>query len=206
MREINGVYDRNKEPKLYWNVEINLSVLLCQHNTSGVPVMDFITSEATNFPIVWKSMNIACKMCMKASYFVTFSMAFGYYSFVVTVRNSSCFYTCLWFCSQGGGMHCKGRACMVGGHTWQERDMHGRGMYMAGGMHGRRDGHCSGRYASYRNAFLFQFTSHYFTFTSVLIARAMFQTYLLMHVGFQVGHGEFLSAFTASVTTWIRWI
>ena len=26
---------------------------------------------------------------------------------------------------------------------------------MARGMHGRRDGHCSGRYASYWNAFLF---------------------------------------------------
>ena len=26
---------------------------------------------------------------------------------------------------------------------------------MAGGMHGIRDGHCSGRYASYWNAFLF---------------------------------------------------
>ena len=27
------------------------------------------------------------------------------------------------------------------------------GACMAGGMHGRRDGHCSGRYASYWNAF-----------------------------------------------------
>ena len=41
------------------------------------------------------------------------------------------------------------------GHVWQ-------GVCMAGGMHGRgvcmrgrRDGHCSGRYASYWNAFLF---------------------------------------------------
>ena len=58
MREINGVYDRNKEPKLYWNVEINLLVLLCQHKTSGVPVVYFITSEATNFPPAWKSLNI----------------------------------------------------------------------------------------------------------------------------------------------------
>ena len=34
-------------------------------------------------------------------------------------------------------------ACMVGG-------VHGKG----GGVRGRRDGHCSGRYASYWNAFL----------------------------------------------------
>ena len=33
--------------------------------------------------------------------------------------------------------------------------MHGRGgMHGGGGMRGRRDGHCSGRYASYLNAFL----------------------------------------------------
>ena len=48
-----------------------------------------------------------------------------------------------------GGMH--GGACMVEGergreHAWQ--GVHGRG-----GMHGRRDGHCSGWYASYWNAF-----------------------------------------------------
>ena len=44
-----------------------------------------------------------------------------------------------------GGMHAGGRvvrACMAGG-------VHGRG------LRGRRDGHCSGRYASYLNAFLF---------------------------------------------------
>ena len=53
----------------------------------------------------------------------------------------------------------------------------------------------------YYTFLLLQFTSHHFTFTSAFIARAMFETYLSMHVGFQVGHGEFLSAFTASVTT-----
>ena len=41
-----------------------------------------------------------------------------------------------------GGMHSKR------GHAWQ------RGAYSAGGMRGRRDGQCSGRYASYWNAFL----------------------------------------------------
>ena len=36
------------------------------------------------------------------------------------------------------------RGCVCGrGHAWQ------------GGLRGRRDGHCSGRYASYWNAFLF---------------------------------------------------
>ena len=47
----------------------------------------------------------------------------------------------------GGGM-CGRGACMVGEHVWQ-------GACVAGGMHGRRDGHCSGRYASYWNAFSF---------------------------------------------------
>ena len=41
---------------------------------------------------------------------------------------------------RGGGVHGR-RACVAGGCAWQ------------GGMHGR-GGHCSGRYASYRNAFL----------------------------------------------------
>ena len=42
----------------------------------------------------------------------------------------------------GGGM-CGKEACVAGGHAWQ------------GGMRGRRDGHCSGRYASSWNTFLF---------------------------------------------------
>ena len=40
--------------------------------------------------------------------------------------------------------------CVVGGHAWQGRGVHGKG-----NVRGRRDGHCSGRYASYWNAFLF---------------------------------------------------
>ena len=71
-----------------------------------------------------------------------------------------------------GGM-CGWEACMARGHVWLG-DMCGRGACMAGGcawqgvcmaggvcggVHGRgvcgrRDGHCSGRYASYWNAFL----------------------------------------------------
>ena len=39
-------------------------------------------------------------------------------------------------------------ACIAGGDVWQ------RGC-VARGMRGKRDGHCSGRYASYWNAFLF---------------------------------------------------
>ena len=41
-----------------------------------------------------------------------------------------------------GGMHDIG-GCVAGGHVW-----------LGGGMHGRRDDHCSGWYASYWNAFL----------------------------------------------------
>ena len=40
---------------------------------------------------------------------------------------------------------------MHGRGTCVERGVHGMG-----GMRGRRDGHCSGRYASYWNAFLLQ--------------------------------------------------
>ena len=64
----------------------------------------------------------------------------------------------------GGGMHWG--AWVAGGMggggcgVWMAGGMHGRGVYMAGrctwqgGVHGRRDGHCSRRYASYWNAFL----------------------------------------------------
>ena len=57
-----------------------------------------------------------------------------------------------------GGMH------GGGGHAWQwscvAGGVHGRGYVWQrcawqGGMLGRIDGHCSGRYASYWNAFLF---------------------------------------------------
>ena len=53
----------------------------------------------------------------------------------------------------GGGMHDRGA------HVWQGT-VRGRGVCMAGGMCGRgcvcgsKDGHCSGRYASYWKAFL----------------------------------------------------
>ena len=48
----------------------------------------------------------------------------------------------------------------VGGYAWQRGHVW-HWACMAGGMRGRRDGHCSGRYASYWNAFLFKnFVSH----------------------------------------------
>ena len=50
-----------------------------------------------------------------------------------------------------GGLHGSGRACMAGG-TCMARRGHAR---QGGGVRGRRDGHCSGRYASYWKAFLF---------------------------------------------------
>ena len=50
-------------------------------------------------------------------------------------------------CVAKGGMHNK-RGLRGRGHVWQ-------GGCMAGGMRGRRDSYCSGRYASYWNAFLF---------------------------------------------------
>ena len=81
---------------------------------------------------------------------------------------------CAWWgaCVVAGGVHSRGM-CTAGGHAWQ-RDvcmmggvcmaegacMADGGMYGKGGVHGmggmcgRRDGHCSGQYASYWNAFL----------------------------------------------------
>ena len=41
-----------------------------------------------------------------------------------------------------GGGACVARGVRGGGHAWR------------GGMRGRRDGHCSGQYASYLNVFL----------------------------------------------------
>ena len=58
-------------------------------------------------------------------------------------------------CLAGGACVAEGGACMAGGmcgrgHVWQG-GVHGGGR----DMHGNRDGHCSGRYASYWNALLF---------------------------------------------------
>ena len=51
---------------------------------------------------------------------------------------------------RGGGMH-GGGACVARGHAWQGCVV---GEAWGGVMHGRRDGYCSGLYASYWNAFL----------------------------------------------------
>ena len=60
-----------------------------------------------------------------------------------------------------GGMHGRGvcmvghAACMVGGGMCGGGHVRQRGVHGGGGVRGRRDGHYSGRYASYWNAFLF---------------------------------------------------
>ena len=54
--------------------------------------------------------------------------------------------------------------------------MHGEGMC---GMSGRRDGHCSGRYASYFNALLFFLFSH--SVSAQLIFKNAYTLDLLMH-------------------------
>ena len=71
------------------------------------------------------------------------------------------------FCPRGGGdvWQRVGGVHGKGGHAWQRAcmgvtgGMHGMGVCvagacMAGGVCRKRDGHCSGRYASYWNAFL----------------------------------------------------
>ena len=56
---------------------------------------------------------------------------------------------------QGACMARGGNAWQEVGHAWQG-DVCGRGhAWQEGSMHGRRDGHYSGRHASYWNAFLF---------------------------------------------------
>ena len=61
---------------------------------------------------------------------------------------------------KGGCMHGKGRVCIVrgacvaGGRVCMARGCMTGGVHGVGGMCGRRDGHCSGLYASYWNAFL----------------------------------------------------
>ena len=104
---------------------------------------------------------------------------------IFTVRNSSCekvmfSQACVKNSAHRGacmaGGVCGRVVCMVGmcvaeGHGWWgcvhgrgcvwQVGMHGRGCVwqggacMAGGIRGKRDGHCSRRYASYWNAFLF---------------------------------------------------
>ena len=91
-----------------------------------------------------------------------------------TVRNSSCgkvmFSQASVILPQGGGGACGGGGMRGWGScfgAWQgicvARGMCGRSVCMAGGhawqrgMHGMIDGHCSGRYASYWNPFLFSY-------------------------------------------------
>ena len=65
-----------------------------------------------------------------------------------------------------GGVHGRGYAWQEGCVQWGGgRGMYGGGMCgkgcmvgeVGGGVRGRRDGHCSGRYASYWNSFLLVF-------------------------------------------------
>ena len=90
---------------------------------------------------------------------------------VITAHKRSlwrlCFYRCLSVHKGGGSMCGGGTACVVGGHAWQGRGVHGRGACVAGvGACVAGVGACmawgiyyvirsmSGRYASYWNAFL----------------------------------------------------
>ena len=85
-----------------------------------------------------------------------------------------CHSVCRGACVAGGAWQ---GACMTGsmhrggrGHVWgvcMAGGMCGRGVCMVGGegMHGRRDGHCCGRYASYWNAFLLLFRPLKFSIT-----------------------------------------
>ena len=56
-------------------------------------------------------------------------------------------------CMTGGACVARGHVWQ-GGHAWQGVCMHGRGCAWCGGMCGRRDGHWSGWYTFYWNAFL----------------------------------------------------
>ena len=56
-------------------------------------------------------------------------------------------------CMEGGMPTLQWEACMAGGHAWHW-----------GGVRGRRDGHCSERYASYWNVCLVMTCFHYFIY------------------------------------------
>ena len=82
-----------------------------------------------------------------------------YLSLVITVRNSSCG-TVMFFISVCHSVHAGVGVCVAEGVCMAGGGVCGRGYAWRGrGVCDRRDGHCSGRYASYRNAFLFQFCS-----------------------------------------------
>ena len=96
----------------------------------------------------------------------------------------------------GGGVHGRkgvhGRgcvwqgACMAGGHAWL-------GCAWQGGMCGRRNGHCSGRYASYCNAFLFvtEFAEFGETFRKNSIVLIHTDHFLVLYIsGFNI-HKEY---------------
>ena len=61
-------------------------------------------------------------------------------------------------CGRGGGAMCGREACMTGVCVWQEEHA-----WWRRGVSVRRDGHCSGRYGSYWNAFLFLSMSYIYT-------------------------------------------
>ena len=61
-------------------------------------------------------------------------------------------------CGGGGRGHAWQGACKVGWYAWQGHAWQGECM-AGGGVHGRRDGHCSGRYASSWNVFLYVYKS-----------------------------------------------
>ena len=75
---------------------------------------------------------------------------------IFTLRNSSCgkvMFSQASVCPHEGRGHAWQRDAWQGGHVWQGE--HAWWGCVAGGMHGRRDSHCSVRYASYLNVFLF---------------------------------------------------
>ena len=64
-------------------------------------------------------------------------------------------------CVEGGTYMAGWGACVEGGHAWQAGDVHGGIMHGVGGVCGRKNGNCSGRYASYWNAFLLNIFSNF---------------------------------------------
>ena len=114
---------------------------------------DSIRFDPSNFPLVT---------------LVWFPVVGVFLPSATVVAERLCFHKRLSFCKRGamcggGGIHGRGvaggihgRVCVAEGHAWQGACVAGGMCGRGGGMHGRRDSHCSGRYASYWNAFLFQ--------------------------------------------------
>ena len=98
---------------------------------------------------------LPCRTPLKAVTIEVFWSAWIKYQLIFIVRNSSCGEVMFSQLLSWGGMH-------GGGHVWWGGPCVAGLACVVGAMRGRRDGHCSGRCASYWSVFLY-FDEYYLT-------------------------------------------